>query len=891
MDKVLTQSHVDLAHAVDIREITSQLGTDLGSGLPAAEAAARLKVIGPNEMRVRSGAGPLRLLARQFRNPMIYVLLAAAGATLLIGQTVDSAVIMAVVLVNAVIGFLQESRAARALEALADFTTTTARVTRDGVVTRIPSRDVVPGDLIVLEAGDQVPADIRLARVHDVQVDEAALTGESMPVHKQALVLAGDTPLADQVNMAFSGTFVTTGRGLGICVATGASTQIGLIQSLVESASGVDTPLQRRLTRFSRWLTIVILALAAFTFLVGVLRGESVGYMVTAAVALAVGAIPEGLPAVVTVTLAIGVSRMARRRALVRQLPAVEALGSVTVICTDKTGTLTQNQMTVQSIYVDDRWIDLAEAHGSTKARECLLAGVLCSDASVGRGIEYKADNVGDPMELALIAAAAEVDGSIPDQARTMPREHEIPFSSQLRYMATLHEVPGSRTRIVVVKGASEEVAALSSLDPVQRDRVEQAVEEAAGRALRVIGLAWAEVDEQFALTTTALASTPLDFLGLQAMSDPPRPEAIQAVAACRRAGIRVIMITGDHQRTAQAIASSFDLQRRPSDSMDADPTPRVMTGHTLAALADADIQGAVRDTDVFARVTAEQKLRIVLALQAQGHVTAMTGDGVNDAPALKQADIGIAMGLDGTEVARETSDMVLTDDNFATIEAAVEEGRSVYDNLTKFITWTLPTNIAEGLVILIAVILGSILPILPVQVLWINMTSAVTLGLMLAFEPSEKDIMELPPRPPAQQIVTRELILRILLVGAGMVVGAFTIFTLAMESGASEPVARAMAVSSFFAMKVGYLFNCRSLRGPVRSIGFFSNHWIWIGIAIMVTLQLAFTYLPFMNAVFQTAPIPLIGWLPILALTPLTYGLVGALKWLEGARRQPRSA
>jgi cation-transporting ATPase F len=891
MDKVLTQFHVDLAHAVDIREITSRLGTDPDSGLTVEEAAARLDSFGPNEMHVGSVAGPIQLLARQFRNPMIYVLLAAAGATLLIGQTVDSAVIMAVVLVNAVIGYLQEARAARALEALADFTTTTAHVIRGGELTRIPSREVVPGDLIVLEAGDQVPADVRLTRLHDVQVDEAALTGESMPVHKQALVLTEDTPLADQVNMAFSGTFVTTGRGQGFCVATGSATQIGLIQSLVESASGVDTPLQRRLARFSQWLTIVILLLAAFTFVVGVLRGESVGYMVTAAVALAVGAIPEGLPAVVTVTLAIGVSRMARRRALVRHLPAVESLGSVTVICTDKTGTLTQNQMRVQSIYDVDRWIDIDDARESTRAKECLLAGVLCSDASVGSGIEDKSDNVGDPMELALIAAAAEVDASILDQARTWPRVNEIPFSSELRYMATLHEVPEGPRRVVVIKGASEEVAALCSLTQEEQTLMEQAVDEAAGRALRVIGLGWAEVDEAFTLTATALASTPLEFLGLQAMSDPPRPEAIQAVAACRRAGIRVIMITGDHQRTAQAIAESFDLHDPASDLAEANSTPRVMTGHTLAAIPDADVGDAVGVTDVFARVTAEQKLRIVLALQAQGHVTAMTGDGVNDAPALKQADIGIAMGLDGTEVARETSDMVLTDDNFATIEAAVEEGRGVYDNLTKFITWTLPTNVAEGMVILVAVVMGSILPILPVQILWINMTSAVALGLMLSFEPNEPDIMRLPPRPPSQQIVTVALLRRIFLVGTGMLVGAFGMFTLAINSGLSDDVARSVAVNSLFAMKIGYLFNCRSLRGSLRSVGVFSNHWIWVGIGLIILLQLAFTYVPFMNIIFQTGPIPLIWWLPILALTPVAFGLVGGLKWWEGARHRPRSA
>lgn len=873
-------ARVEHAHSLPLPEVALVLATDASLGLSDEEAVRRLQALGPNELTARAATSPLLLIARQFQNPMIYVLLAAALATLVIGQWVDAAVILVVVVVNAAIGFIQESRAARALEALSELSATSATVVRDGVTRRLRAQEVVPGDLLVLEAGDQVPADIRLASVASAQVDEAALTGESFPVHKQAVVLPEQTPLADQVNMAFSGTFVTTGKARGLCVATGASTQIGLIDALVQAASGVETPLQRRLARFSRWLTVAILALAAVTFVVGILRGESIGYMVTAAVALAVGAIPEGLPAVVTVTLAIGVSRMARRRALIRHLPAVEALGSVTVICSDKTGTLTQNQMTVQSVYTAERWTALREAQPTPDIRDCLLAGVLCNDARVDSESAGKAGSIGDPMEVALIAAALEIDSRIVLRADAMPRVQEIPFSSELRFMATLHEVPGHQCRLAVAKGAAEEILGLCDLPLDQVDSLERTVEEAASQGLRVIACAWAWVDETFTMTAASLACAPLEFLGLQAMSDPPRPEAIQAVGACRRAGIRVIMITGDHVRTAQAIARSFDL-----GEPEAGHPPRAMSGRALADLPEAELGNALGGTDVFARVTAEQKMLIVLGLQAQGHVVAMTGDGVNDAPALKQADIGIAMGMDGTEVARETSDMVLTDDNFATIEAAVEEGRSVYDNLTKFITWTLPTNIAEGLVILVAVVLGSILPILPVQILWINMTSAAVLGVMLAFEPSERDIMSVPPRPPRQQIVTPGLVRRIFIVGCGMVVGAFGIFALAIDYGASEEVARAMAVSAFFAMKIGYLFNCRSLRGSVRSVGFFTNRWIWVGIALVVVLQLAFTYTPFMNVIFQTAPIPLIGWLPIVALTPVTYALVGALKWWEGAR------
>jgi calcium-translocating P-type ATPase len=868
------------AHALSCSDLARHLATDPTSGLSEDEARRRMQALGPNELVARAAASPLRLIARQFQSPMIYVLLAAAVATLIIGQWVDAAVILVVVFVNAAVGFIQESRAARALAALSELSATSATVVRDGVTRRLRAQEVVPGDLLLLEAGDQVPADIRLTAVVGAQVDEAALTGESFPVHKQGVVLPEDTPLVDLVNMAFSGTFVTAGKAQGLCVATGSGTQIGHIDSLVRSAGGVETPLQRRLAGFSRWLTVGILALAAATFLVGIVRGEPIGYMVTAAVALAVGAIPEGLPAVVTVTLAIGVARMARRRALIRHLPAVEALGSVTVICTDKTGTLTQNQMRVHSVYGADCWFVLRDDHLTEGARDCLLAGVLCNDARVDAETAGTSGSFGDPMEVALVVAARDADAGIVQRADQMPRLQEIPFSSDLRFMATLHAVPGHSRRLVVVKGAAEEILTLCALPADRLSVMDAAVEEAAERALRVIACAWGWVDDGFILTPESLASLPLEFLGLQAMSDPPRPEAIQAVAACRRAGIRVIMITGDHELTALAIARSFDLGEPETGH-----PPRVVTGRALTEMPEEGLSSALPQTDVFARVTAEQKLRIVLALQAQGHVVAMTGDGVNDAPALKQADIGIAMGLDGTEVARETSDMVLTDDNFATIETAVEEGRSVYDNLTKFITWTLPTNIAEGLVILVAVVIGSILPILPVQILWINMTSAAVLGVMLAFEPSERDIMSVPPRPPRQQIITTSLILRIVIVGCGMVIGAFGIFALAIDAGASEGVARAMAVSAFFAMKIGYLFNCRSLRGSVRSVGFFTNPWIWLGIALVVVLQMAFTYLPFMNDVFQTAPIPLAGWLPIAALTPITYALVGTLKWWEGVR------
>jgi calcium-translocating P-type ATPase len=871
---VATQTDAVDFHALPSAEVEQQLGTG-SQGLTEQQARDRLAEYGPNELDARGGHGALRVLLRQFHNPLIYVLLAAAVITLLVGKAVDSAVIAAVVVINSFVGFVQEWRAGQALAALAAMHTSHATVIRDGDVRKISSHDVVPGDLTVIEAGDRVPADLRLVEANELQIDEANLTGESVPVHKHTEALSADTTLADQVNMAFSGTLVTSGRARGIAVATGANTEMGKIHELIETAEGVDTPLTRKLNRFSRWLTVAILVLAALTFLVGIVRGETVSYMVVAAVALAVGAIPEGLPAVVTVTLAIGVSRMARRRAIVRRLPAVETLGSTAVICSDKTGTLTENRMTVQYFYCAGEVIERSEV--SPAVRDCVMAGLLCNDASVGNDITNNDDNTGDPTELALITVARDVYPDLLPTAKTLPRVQEIPFASELRFMATLHEDPTDGSALLVVKGAVEDVLALCDIPSEQNDAVMQAAEDFGGQALRVLAFAWQRVDPDFSLNLESLRKTPLEFLGLQAMMDPPREEAVRAVAACYQAGIAVKMITGDHQRTAEAIAEQIGLQ--PSGDQ---PRLAVLTGRQLADLDPADAHETIPGTDVFARVTAEQKLQIVRALQDHGHVVAMTGDGVNDAPALKQADIGVAMGLDGTEVAKETADMVLTDDNFATIEAAVEEGRGVFDNLIKFIVWTIPTNVGEGLVILTAIMLGTALPILPVQILWINMISAVALGLMLAFEPKELTIMQRPPRAPGQSIVTRSLMLRILLVGLLLLAGAYTLFQLALGRGASYELATTIAVNAFMAMKIGYLLNCRSLNNSLLSIGLFSNPWIWAGIATTITLQLGFTYLPLMNTIFGTAPLSVGDWWPIITAGVAMHIAIGSVKWIE---------
>lgn len=880
----MMQQLAEAPHAIESSEVARSLQTDTKVGLTHDVAMQRLEQFGPNELDSTGGARAWVVLLSQFRNPLIYVLLGSAAITFVIGHSVDAAVILGVVLVNAVIGFIQEWRAGVALAALAKMTTTSATVLRARDVHKIPSGHVVPGDMVMFEAGDRVPADIRLVEVQELQVDEASLTGESVPVHKNAQCLPSDTSLADQTNMCFSGTLVTAGRGCGITVATGSNTQMGRIHELMVEAEGVETPLTRKLTRFSRWLTVVILGLAAITFLLGLVRGEDPADMVTAAVALAVGAIPEGLPAAVTITLAIGVSRMARRNAIVRRLPAVEALGSTTVICTDKTGTLTENRMSVQEVFAGDRTWTLSDLDGQypSEVHECLLAGVLCNDASVGAGIHDRADNVGDPTELALIAAAG---SAIRDEAGSWQRTGEIPFSSDLRFMATQHINARTGELRVVVKGAVEELLAMCVTDPERDASVLATTDEYGSRALRVMAFAWRDVPHGFILDLNSLRDLRLEFLGLQALIDPPRPEAISAVRACHTAGIDVRMITGDHQRTAEAIAEQIHLHPGSGTYL------RVVTGKELAAMSSAQAHAAILETDVFARVTAEQKLDIVRALQAEGEVVAMTGDGVNDAPALKQADIGVAMGQDGTEVAKETAEIVLTDDDFATIEAAIEEGRGVFDNLTKFITWTLPTNLGEGLVILAAIMLGTTLPILPVQILWINMTTAVALGLMLAFEPKEPGIMTRPPRPPDNQIVTGELVLRIVVVGAMMLIGSFGLFTAAIDAGQSPEIARTLAVNAFVAMEIGYLFNCRSLHQSVWKIGWFTNRWVWVGIGLTVALQIAFTYLPFMNEVFGSAPLPLMAWWPVVTLG-LTISLaIGAVKWLENRRNTARSS
>ncbi|MBN1890270.1 MAG: cation-transporting P-type ATPase [Thermoflexales bacterium] len=893
-------------HHLPPDEILQLLESDLQNGLDLFEVRHRQQHFGPNLLTPKKGKSPLVRFLLQFHNPLLYILLASSVITALIKDPLDAAIIFAVVLINAIIGYVQESKAEKAIEALAQAMTTEAVVVRAGHTQRIPAAELAPGDIVQLQAGSKVPADLRLLRARDLQIAEAALTGESLPVQKAVdVVLPPETVLAERRNMAYASTLVTFGQGTGIVTAVGDGTEVGRISQLISEAQDLETPLTRKIAQFSRLILYAILALAAVTFGVGILRGQAAVDTFTAAVALAVAMIPEGLPAALTVTLAIGVSRMARRRAIIRKLPAVETLGSVTVICSDKTGTLTQNQMTVQQIVIGAASYQVSgvgyapsgqilyqgqSAQLTAGLRECLQAGVLCNDSAlVEKEGQWQAQ--GDPTEVALIVAARKAGPASGELAGQLPRLDVIPFDSQYQYMATLH-APASGEKIAYVKGAVEALVArcTAALDengqavPLQADAVYNAVEDMANRGLRVLAFAKAKLpDDATTITHEAIASG-LTLLGLQGMIDPPRQQAISAVRACQDAGVDVKMITGDHALTAAAIAVQIGLAKPCPDSSPSQEC--VLSGKSIAEYSDEQLVEAVENIAVFARVSPEQKLRLVEALQAKGNVVAMTGDGVNDGPALKQSDIGIAMGITGTDVAKEAADMILTDDNFATIEAAVEEGRSVFDNLTKIIAWTLPTNLGEGMIVLLAVLAGLRLPILPIHILWINTITAGILSLVLAVELKEPGIMQRPPRAPDAPILTRELLWRIVLVGILIMAGSFGLYELGLSLGVKIEQARTIAVNAVVMIEIFYLFNCRSLTQSMFQIGAFSNKWMVASVLTMLALQLLFTYAPFMNSLLASAPISLRDWGLVLAVGLASYAIVELEKWLRRLRR-----
>jgi len=880
-------------HAASPEAVARQLSVDPAHGLSADEAASRLAIHGSNTLTQVPGRAAWKRFAEQLSQPLVIVLIAAGAITAGLAEYVDASVIFGVVLVNAVIGYWQEAKAEGALAALARSVATPVTVRRGGHRQKMDAVHLVPGDIVLLTAGDRVPADLRLIQQNELHADESMLTGESLPVAKQIDALPAITLLAERLNMAYAGATVVAGQGCGLVIATGDATETGRIADLIASAPELATPLTRKMATFSGWLLWAIGSLALFTAGIGLGRGESAFDMFMAAVALAVGAIPEGLPAAVTVTLAIGVKRMAKRRAIIRRLAAVETLGSTTVICSDKTGTLTENAMTVHALCCAGHRYALS-GHGynpegeirlddfavpSTGVlRECLVAGALCNDASLARNGQHW-QITGDPTEAALLVAARK--GKLDEHTlrALFPRQEVLPFDTSRQYMATLHT--GDGEPVIYLKGALEKllprcVDRLNSQNqpaPLDVAEIEALAASLAVQGMRVLLLARRLNPRGTPLADENLQE--LTLLGLVGMIDPPRKAAVSAIRNCHSAGIRVKMITGDHAVTALAIAAQIGINAR-----------RALTGRQLAELDDDALAQAAQEADVFARVEPEQKLRLVRALQSRGEIVAMTGDGVNDAPALKQANIGIAMGLGGTEVAKEAAAMVLTDDNFASIEAAVEEGRGVWDNLVKFITWTLPTNFGEGLVIVAAIIFGSTLPITPLQILWINMTTAVLLGLPLAFEPIERGIMRRAPRRLETPVLDAALIRRIVLVSLLLLGGSFGLFLRELAQGHTLPEARTVAVNVFVMVEMFYLFNCRSLSRSFWRQGVFSNPWVWAGCASMLALQLLLTYLPALNEVFQTAPIGLAEWVEIVAVAGLCTLLIGLeKKWANRAR------
>jgi magnesium-transporting ATPase (P-type) len=873
------------------------LETTRSGGLAPEEACRRLDEYGPNSLPAPERPGVLQRLLLQFHNVLIYVLLGAAVVTALLGHLLDSAVIAGVVVINAVIGFVQEGKAEAALDAIRNMLSPRAQVLRAGHREVVPAEQLVPGDIVFLASGDRVPADLRLVEVRSLRIEEAALTGESVPVEKAVAPVAADALLGDRSCMAYAGTLVTYGQAAGVVTATGATTEIGRISAMLAEVTSLETPLTRQMATFGRWLTVAILALAAAAFAFGtLLRDYTASEMFLAAVGLAVAAIPEGLPAILTITLAIGVQQMARRRAIIRRLPAVETLGSVTVICSDKTGTLTRNEMTVQQLLMADATLavggvgyapdggfsldgeEIAAGSGAGLT-EVARAALLCNDATVRRGEDGHWSLTGDPTEGALVTLALKVGLDEDYEREAWPRTDAIPFESEHRFMATLnHDHDGNA--VVFLKGAPERVLELCAVQrseggdaPLDAATWHQRMECAAAAGMRLLALASRRAPtETCQLTFAEVEAGGFTLLAVVGIADPPRPEAIEAVASCRAAGIRVKMITGDHVLTARAIGEQLGLEEQ----------VRAVSGREIETLSDAELREQVADVAIFARASPEHKLRLVGALQARGEVVAMTGDGVNDAPALKQADVGVAMGQAGTEAAKEAAEMVLADDNFASIAAAVEEGRTVYDNIRKAIVFILPTNGGQAGLLVVAIVLGLTLPITPVQILWVNMVTAVTLALALAFEKAEADIMQRPPRDPREPLLTGFLVWRITFVSALLVAGSLTLFLRALEHGDTLEAARTVAINALVMGEIVYLFNVRQMYATILNRdGLLGNPYALLAVGVLVVLQGLFIYLPAMQAVFHTAPLGPQDWRDIAGFGVVVLLVVEAEKWI----------
>lgn len=870
-------------HALDIKSVFQKTRSS-EEGLDITESKKRLKEYGFNILQTKTSETIPRILFRQLRNPIVYVLLLSTLLAFALRKFTDGLVVFSVVILNTFIGFFQEYRANRIIRALSAMVPHETTVIRGGDQKRVPASHVIPGDVIFLQAGDKIPADLRLFSIKNLQCDESSLTGESLPVSKRTETLSFKTPIAERKCMAFSGTYVTAGTGMGVVIATGLKTEFGKISEMIELVTPLETPLSLTLKRIAGWITCGVLVIGASLFAVGYLRGSNLFDSGLSAVTLAVAAIPEGLPAVITIASAIGVRRMARRQAIVRQLPVVEALGSTTAICTDKTGTLTHNEMTAQRLWTDSGFsfvtgvgFDLEGQiipSDQKKAKNLIIqeevipllrAVLLCSDASLDHTPSGWVP-VGDPTEIALVVAGRKTQLDEDLLRSEWYREDVIPFEPERRMMATLNTSP-SKTQYIFIKGAPEEILNACTSDEASKVKLLELVDEMAKDGMRVLAVGEKEIQHSLQTLGDKEIKNGFRLLGLIGMIDPPRKEVYKAINACYQAGITVKMVTGDHPITAKSIGLDLGLL---------DEGCQVIPGSQLNQLDPEGWKEIANEHNVFARVSPIHKLKLVEALQACGHVVAMTGDGVNDAPALKRADIGVAMGIKGTAVAKEASDMILADDNFASIEAAVEEGRRVYDNLIKALVFILPTSLGQALVILIAVLFfpiqnGILLhPMLPVQILWINLVVAVALSLPLAFEIQEPDIMNRPPRKKTAPVLSGFILIRTLTVSVLMAVGAIGLFLweyhLKIANETIEKIAiseaQTMAVTAMMMFQVFYLFHCRSLKLSVLKTNFFSNPSILIGVGVVLLAQVAFIYVPFMNRLFYSSSLNVEAWL-----------------------------
>lgn len=888
-------------HSLSADDALLKLGSS-PAGLGLTEIKARIEKFGSNCLPKATKSNAFMRFLLQFHNILIYVLIGCAVVTAFLDHWIDTGVIVAVVIANAIIGFIQEGKAEKAMDAIRHMLAPHANVIRDGERIRIEGEQLVPGDIVLLEAGDKVPADLRMIAAHSLSVQEAILTGESVPVEKHIEPVAADVPLGDRSCMAFSSTLVTSGQGKGVVVATGEKTEIGRISGLISEVEMLTTPLVSQMSVFAKWLTILILLIAALLLTYGYFVGHhDFTELFMAVVGLSVAAIPEGLPAVLTITLAIGVQAMAKRNAIVRRLPAIETLGSVSVICTDKTGTLTRNEMMVASVlthhhlftlegmgYEPKGVLMLEDAHISpsehTMLEEIARAATLCNDAALRQHDGVWAVE-GDPMEGALLAFAGKMDVDARKEQSVWARTDAIPFDAKHRFMATLNH-DHEHHAFIFVKGAPERILSMCKSQRSANGKTElldvtywnTKAEGIAVLGQRVLAFAVKSVKPEHTVLEQGDVEGTLTLLGMVGMIDPPRAEAIIAVAECHGAGIRVKMITGDHAKTAAAIGKRIGLQN----------PDKVLTGSDLDDLDDVTLKNVVLDCDIYARTSPEHKLRLVMALQSHGMTVAMTGDGVNDAPALKRADAGIAMGMKGSEASKEAAELVLADDNFASIAAAVREGRTVYDNIKKVISWTLPTNAGEAMTIIVALLLGLTLPISPIQILWINLITAVTLGLALAFEPTEENTMRRPPRPRHEPILSGELVWHIVLVSLLFLCGVYGMFTYAIDKGYSTELARTIVVNTLVVMEIFHLFFIRNIYGT-------SLTWkavrgtkvVWIVVVVITIAQFAITYLPPLQAVFDTVSIPFWDGVLIIGVGVALFAIIETEKQIRLAFRR----